>query len=128
MRRPAAKKPREGADQPNYRSERDPAAPDLRNTSRRGSGAPRRLSRRTGKAERGSEEARPAPTTGPRRRAREPAPRRAPPAASVQMTCGPGASPWQERPRRRRRDSRRSCVWIHAPADYTDHSAGDIAA
>ena len=65
----------------------------MRRRRRRGSGAPRRLSRRTGKAERGSEEARPAPTTGPRRRAREPAPRRAPPAASVQPTCGPGASP-----------------------------------
>ena len=43
-------------------------------------------------AERGSEEERPAPTTGPRRRAREPAPRRAPPAVSMQPTCGPGAS------------------------------------
>ena len=48
---------------------------------------------RTDDAERGSEEARPAPTTEPRHRAREPAPRRAPPAASVQPTCGPGASP-----------------------------------
>ena len=42
MRSPAAKMPGGGAGQPSYRSERDPAAPDLRNTSRRGSGAPRR--------------------------------------------------------------------------------------
>ena len=65
----------------------------MRRARRRGSGAPRRAKRRTGKTGRGPEEARPAPTTGPRRRAREPAPRRAPPAASVQPTCGPGASP-----------------------------------
>lgn len=29
------------ADQPSFRSERDPASPDMRHTSRRGSGAPR---------------------------------------------------------------------------------------
>ena len=44
------------ADQPGYRSERDPAAPDMRRTSRRGSGAPRRRCVRTDSADRGSEE------------------------------------------------------------------------
>ncbi len=61
----------------------------MRRRRRRGSGAPRRLSRRTGKADRDSEEERPVPTTGPRRRAREPAPRRVPPAASVQADLRP---------------------------------------
>ena len=42
MRSPAAKRSGEGADQPSYRSERDPAATDMKPTRRRGSGAPRR--------------------------------------------------------------------------------------
>ena len=61
----------------------------MRRRRRRGSGAPRRLSRRTGKADRDSEEERPVPTTRPRRRAREPAPRRVPPAESVQADLRP---------------------------------------
>ncbi len=61
----------------------------MRRRRRRGSGAPRRLMRRTGKPERGSEEARPAPTTGPRRQAREPAPRTDRQAGEQHRLAGP---------------------------------------
>ena len=74
------KNPEEGAEKPSYRSERDPAVPDMRRTSQRGTGAPWRRCARTEGTERASEEERPAPTTGPRFRTREPAPRPVPPA------------------------------------------------
>ena len=61
----------------------------MRRRRRRGSGAPRRLTRRTGKPERGSEEARPAPTTGPHRQAREPAPRTDRQAGEQHRLAGP---------------------------------------
>lgn len=76
------KSPEKGTEKPSYRSERDPAAPDMRRTSQRGTGAPWRRCGRTDSAERDSEEARPVPTAGPRFRAREPAPRPVPPAGA----------------------------------------------
>ena len=76
------KSPVKGTEKPSYRSERDPAAPDMRRTSQRGTGAPWRRCGRTDGAERDSEEERPVPTTGPRFRTREPAPRPVPPAGA----------------------------------------------
>ena len=78
----------------------------MRRTSQRGTGAPWRRCGRTDGAERDSEEERPVPTTGPRFRTREPAPRPVPP-AEREADRRSGAETWQERPRRRRRDRRR---------------------
>ena len=100
------KSPEKGTEKPSYRSERDPAAPDMRRTSQRGTRAPWRRCGRTDGAERDSEEERPVPTTGPRFRTREPAPRPVPP-VEREADRRSGAETWQERPRRRRRDRRR---------------------
>lgn len=106
-RSPAAKKPGQRHGQPSYRSGQDPAErPDAAH-KRKGQRGPNAQMRRTGKAERGPEEARPVPTTGPRGRTREPAPRPVPPAARPKR-LRPAGRHRQERPRRRRGDVRRT--------------------